>query len=333
MGKRYEQLSLDERIEIYRLHADGKSRRQISRCLDRSPATISRELQRNSKPSHRWNAGYQPQRAHELSQRRHARGRAHKLHRLPALRKQVLRLLARGWSPEQIAGRLALQFGRSPISHESIYRYIYWRSWSFSETLHRLLPRRKYRRGYRRVMPRWSRAAILHRLSIHNRPAAVQLRSQPGHWEADLMSFSRPGQHLLVAHERLSRRTILRRQPDKTPQAVANNLADLLDCLPPGRCRSITFDNGIEFSKHHLLQQQYGIATWFCDNHSPWQKGGVENAIGRFRRPLPRKTDLAAVSRHRLALFTRRYNSTPRKCLGFLTPNEVFFANTVALQT
>ena len=147
------------------------------------------------------------------------------------------------------------------------------------------------------------------------------------------MSFAKQGQFLLVAHERQSRRTLLLRQDSKTSQSVADNLAALLDQLPPHTCQSITFDNGQEFSKHDLLHQKYGIATWFCDTHSPWQKGGIENAIGRLRRLLPRKTDLAVLDRHRLAQCVRRYNNTPRKCLGFQTPNEVFFQNSVALQT
>ncbi len=86
----------------------------------------------------------------------------------------------------------------------------------------------------------------------------------------------------------------------------------------------MTFDNGTEFSKHYLLSRRFGIQTWFCDTHSPWQKGGIENAIGRLRRQLPRNTDLDTLPAHRLALCLERYNDTPRKCLGFKTPNEVF---------
>src|SRR5271157_452485 len=122
--RRYEQLSLRERIEIYRLHADGKSLRCIAGVLGRSPATISRELKRNGKAGKKWTGGYDPQRAQRLMLRRHARGRAHKLERQPQLREQVLQRLAQGWSPEQIAGRLALAPGSDRISYESIYRYI-----------------------------------------------------------------------------------------------------------------------------------------------------------------------------------------------------------------
>jgi IS30 family transposase len=301
--------------------------------MGRSAATVSRELRRNSKPSKRWAGGYDPQRAQELMLRRHARGRAHKLERLAALRKKVLRLLARGWSPEQIAGRMAQGRAGERISYESIYRYIYWRSWSFNGTLHRLLPRRKYRRGRRLPNGRWSRRSILERVSIHRRPAAVNRRAQRGHWEADLMNFARPGQFLLVAQERKSRRLLLRRQKIKTAKAVASRLGALLESVPKRHCRSVTFDNGMEFSKHYLLRHKLGIRTWFCDTHSPWQKGGIENAIGRLRRLLPRTADLDELSPRRLATLLDRYNNTPRKCLGFCTPNEVFFGTGVALQT
>ena len=331
--RRYEQLGLRERIEIYRLHADGKSLRCIAGLLERSPSTISRELKRNSKASKQWNGGYDPQRAQQLMLRRHARGRAHKLERQPELRKQVLQRLAQGWSPEQIAGRMAQEPGSDRISHESIYRYIYWRSWSFNETLHRWLPRQKYRRGKRLPNGRWSTASMVDRVSIHDRPAAVETRTRSGDWEADLMSFSKPGQFLLVAQERRSRRALLLRQKTRTAQSVVDNLSAMLEALPARACQSITFDNGAEFSKHYLLGQRFGIQTWFCDTHSPWQKGGIENAIGRLRRQLPRNTDLDTLPAHRLALCLERYNDTPRKCLAFKTPNEVFLQHSVALQT
>ena len=334
MEKRsYEQLDLRERIEIYRLHADGKSLRFIARTLQRNVATISRELKRNSKASKKWSGGYDPQRAQELMLRRHARGRAHKLERQPELRKEVLERLAEGWSPEQIAGRMAQRPARQRISYESIYRYIYWRSWSFKETLHRSLPRQKYRRGKRLKNGRWSSETILDRVSIHERPSVVETRTRSGDWEADLMSFSKPGQFLLVAQERRSRRALLLRQEAKTAQSVADNLSAMVEGMPPRACQSMTFDNGAEFGKHYLLHRRFGIQTWFCDTHSPWQKGGIENAIGRLRRQLPRKTDLHTLPAHRLASFLDRYNNTPRKCLAFKPPNEVFFEHAVALQT
>jgi IS30 family transposase len=208
--------------------------------------------------------------------------------------RKVLQRLAQGWSPEQIAGRLARGPASRRISYEAIYRYIYWRSWSFKETLYRWLPRQKWRRGKHRRKGPWSTESILDRVSIHDRPAVVAARSRSGDWEADLMTFRKPGQFLLVAQERRSRRALLLRQETTTAQAVADNLTAMVEALPPHACQSMTFDNGTEFSKHYLLNRRFGITTWFCDTHSPWQKGGIENAIGRLRRLLPRHTDLDA---------------------------------------
>jgi transposase, IS30 family len=223
--------------------------------------------------------------------------------------------------------------GSDRISYESIYGYIYWRSWSFNGTLHRLLPRQKYRRGNRLPNGRWSKTSILDRVSIHDRPAVVDSRTRSGDGEADLMSFRKPGQFLLVAQERRSRRALLMRQKTRTAQSVADNLSAMVEAMPASACQSMTFDNGTEFSKHYLLNRRFGIQTWFCDTHSPWQKGGIENAIGRLRRQLPRKTDLDALPVHGLELCLQRYNDTPRKCLAFKTPNEVFLQLSVALQT
>ena len=257
--RKYEQLCLRERIEIYRLHADGKSLRCIAGVLGRSAATISRELKRNSKVSKKWAGGYDPERAQQLMLRRHARGRAHKLERQPELREKVLQHLVAGWSPEQIAGRMAQGPGSDRISYESIYRYIYWRSGSFNETLHRWLPRQKYRRGKRLPNGRWSTASILERVSIHDRPAVVESRTRSGDWEADLMSFRKPGQFLLVMQERRSRRALLVRQKVRTAQSVADNLRALVEAMPARVCQSMTFDNGAEFSKHYLLSR--GLAS------------------------------------------------------------------------
>ena len=146
MGAQYDQLTASERAVIGRLHASGRSRREIARTLARSASTISREIRRNSRPTKRWTGGYEAGRAQALSERRHNRGRTHKLARQPDLRDLVRDRLAMGWSPEQIAGRLALEHGATVISHESIYRYVYFRS-AQKDYWHRLLPRAKHRRG------------------------------------------------------------------------------------------------------------------------------------------------------------------------------------------
>jgi len=314
MGYTYTQLSLDERCTIACLHRDGRSIRQIASTLDRTPSTVARELRRNTSKT----KGYDP--AYALQQTRARRWKGSKLQRQPALRSLVLERLAMGYSPEQVAGRLARE-GSACISHESIYRFIdaqirrtkdyRWRHY---------LPRGKSKRGWRGRRGGSSANFIRGRRSIHERPTAVDTRSQPGHWEADLMLFAQYGQAVLVAHDRTSRLVIAQRLPSKAAAPVADRLNDILLPLPHPLRQTITFDNGTEFAQHHRLHAQ----AFFCDTHSPWQKGGVENAIGRLRRFLPRKTNLANLSENDFILMNQRYNHTPRKCLDYKTPAEVF---------
>ena len=326
MGLKYDQLSLDERCEIYRLHADGKSRRAIARALGRHPSTICRELTRNSGSQ----VGYKVEWA-EIQKRARRRRKLYKLQCSSQLRDLVLDRLAMGWSPEQIAGRLERDHGRPVISHESIYRYIYWRVGSHKDYLHRLLPRHKIRRGYRGRKGGSSVHFIPGRVPLAQRPAAVDSRRQHGHWEADLMLFSRYGQAILVAHERKSRLLLLSKQPSKAAKPVAESLIGMLGTFPRAKRRTITFDNGSEFSEHRQLNEKIGMDTFFCEPHSPWQKGGIENAIGRMRRRLPRKADLATIAQQDLDELILDYNLTPRRCLDYRTPLEVFLGLDVNL--
>lgn len=323
MGHHYEQLNENERKVIARLHAAGRSQREIARTLLRAPSTISRELRRNSRVRRSWPGGYDAGRAQMLCLRRRDRGRQHKLARQPHLRELVGEYLAMGWSPGQIAGRLALEHGHTVISHESIYRFVYHRT-AQKDWWHRLLPKGRYRRGRPGRRGGSPVDHIKNRVPVSQRPASADDRRQPGHWEADLMLFRIYGQAVLVSHERSSRFTVITRQPSKAAQPVLESLRQRLQDLPPDMRRTITFDNGTEFAFHHKLADQIGIATFFCDPHAPWQKGGIENAIGRLRRPLPRKSDLAAISQKQLDELAMRYNTTPRQCLGFRTPLEAF---------
>src|SRR6266480_7418804 len=191
MGPCYCQLSLEERIEIYRLHAAGESMQMIARSLKRHVSTISREIDRNGLATKVWRGGYAPARAQKLAERRRRQDGRFKLARQPDLRNCVGKSLAMGHSPEQIAGRLALEHGRVIISHESIYRFIYHRA-AQKDRWHRLLPRHKRTRGHR---PGRSPASLIkQRRSIIERPAEVEGRGTPGHWEADFMLFARCGQ-------------------------------------------------------------------------------------------------------------------------------------------
>lgn len=319
MGQAYDQLTFDDRCEIARRRQAGETIRTIAQALGRSPSSVSRELKRNGAAG----GAYRPAWAGELAAARRWRGS--RLERDPDLQKRVLDRLALGWSPEQVSGRLRRDAGVAVISHESLYRFIYAQIRRTNDHAWRhYLPRAKFRRGIR---PGKGGSPALHikgRIPLTNRPDAAADRAQAGHWEGDLISFSTYGQVLLVAHERTSRIMAVARQPSKHADPIAVTLATWLCDLPPALRRSITFDNGTEFASHHKLADTLNIQTFFCDPHAPWQKGGVENAIGRMRRRLPRNTNLNTLSHEHITDCARHYNNTPRRCLGFLTPSEAF---------
>jgi IS30 family transposase len=318
MGRNYKQLTLEDRCEIARLSANGSSVRQIAAALDRSPSTISHELNRNQGAD----VGYKPGYAQQQTRARRWKGA--RLERDESLRAAVIERLASGWSPEQIAGRLAREQGRKVISYESIYRFIYaqlartkdyrWR---------RYLPRGKSKRGCRGRRGGGSPNFIEGRVSLAERPIEAADRETCGHWEADLMMFSKYGQAVLTVHERKSRLLLAIRLTSKKADGVARHLLNLFGAMPPSLRQTVTFDNGTEFARH-LALQSLAIETFFCDPYAPWQKGGIENAIGRMRRFIPRKTDLATLSRSRFRNLIAVYNNTPRKCLDFSTPAETF---------
>jgi IS30 family transposase len=324
MSKSYTQLSFEDRVKVDLMRKEGKSMRAIATALGRSASTISRELARNSRATNQYPAGYEAQRAEARTHRRRRWDARFKLSRDPQLRAHVRQRLEAGFSPEIIAGELRLHCGTCVISHEAIYRFIYHRS-EQKDHWHKLLPRRKSRRG--RIGRRGLRKPldyIPQRVSIHERPAEVDTRSSLGHWEGDLMCFSRYGPAILITHERASRLLLATRQRSKAASPIADQLLLQFKGLPHELRRTLTFDNGGEFSQHHRLKHELGMATYFCDPHSPWQKGGIENAIGRMRRRLPRETDLESISTHTLNLLIAAYNHTPRKCLGYQTPAQAF---------
>jgi IS30 family transposase len=225
----------------------------------------------------------------------------------------------------QVAGRLQRESGQRLIGVESIYRFIYAQMRRTNNgAWRRYLPRAKFKRGWRRHKGGSPASFIQQRISITERPPDADDRRQAGHWEADFMLFSRYGHQILVLHERTSRLTVLVKTQNRQARPTANTLAGLLQPLPKTLRRSLTFDNGTEFADHHRLRARPGLDTFFCDPHAPWQKGGVENAIGRIRRSLPRKTNLDDLNPAQLQALSQAYNHTPRQCLDFRTPAEVF---------
>jgi IS30 family transposase len=321
MGKHYRHLGLEERCQVAELHKAGQSIQQIAAALDRSPSSISRELKRNRGVQ----VGYKPTYAQEQAAARRWKGS--RLERNAELRQLVLDRLKGGWSPEQIAGWLARTKAATRISYETIYRFIYdqirrtndgsWRHY---------LPRAKGKRGRRRRASRSSVSLIKGRASIALRPPEVERRATFGHWEADLMLFATPGQAILVSQERKSRAVLSAKQPGKAAALTAERLLAWFESIDPQLRRTITFDNGTEFAQHLLLVDQLDIQTFFCDPHCPWQKGAIENTIGRLRRFLPRTTNTSTIDHGTLNAIIAAYNNTPRKCLGFQTPAEVLLA-------
>ncbi len=328
MGRNYEHLSAEDRLSIFRGLELGLTQRAIARQLGRSASTVSREVRRNGARTQRWPGGYCPRRAAWFAAFRRKRDKRFRLVRQPDLGAHVRDRLAMGWSPQQISGRLAQVPDGPQVSAESIYRYI-WHRRELKDWLCRLLPsgrtrRRPWRRRAGRVIPG--------RRPLTDRPAEVAARLQPGHWEVDVMHFRAPRGGLLVACDRHSRRLLAVPVRDLRAATVTAHLLRLFGPLPESLRRSLTFDNGPEFAAHLDLAAALSLETWFCAPHAPWEKGSVENAIGRLRRTLPRKTDLATLGPADLARVIQAYNSTPRRCLGYKTPDEVFY-ETVALQT
>jgi IS30 family transposase len=337
MGSQYSQLGVKERHLISHLHADGLSKSEIASRLGRHRATVGRELARNGRRIGVWPGGYDPDRAHSLAKRRRQHDKRFKLVRQQDLADRLKQHLAMGLSPEQFAGLLAREGASMTISHESIYRFIEHRIGQKDYSWHRLLPRQKYYRGHRPKKGGAPSRTFQNYVSIEQRPDEVDDRKNPGHWEVDLMAFQNNTGFLLIAHERTSRKTLAVKQPDKTALAARVSLCEILGKLPKNMRRTITYDNGTEFAQHHLVNQCLKTKSYFCHTHSPWEKGGVENSIGRLRRHLPRKTDIKSMSQCDINIILERHNNLPRKCLGFLTPNQVFYTSkkrkTVALQS
>jgi transposase, IS30 family len=318
MESRYQQLGLEDRIKIACLQSQGRSIRQIAATLDRAPSTVSREIRRNRTSQ----SGYLPVAAQDKTKARRWTGSM--LDRKESLRDRVLSGLKSRWSPEQIVGRLEAETGERLISHETIYRFIYAQITRTNDYAWRLyLPRAKAKRGYRGHKGGSPANFIKDRVSIHIRPSEADNRKATGHWEADYVLFSKYNQSVLAALDKNSRLLLAEITTNRTAAITAQTLSAFFDDLPLAFRQTMTFDNGTEFCQHTKLHQ-INFKTYFCDPHAPWQKGSIENAIGRLRRFLPRKTDLANLSKSDFSGCLQIYNTTPRKCLNYKTPAEVF---------
>ena len=327
MSNKYTQLSIEERETIARLRAGGQSFRQISAALGRQTSTVSREIKRNSGTQ----VGYKAYYADSLTRGRRWQGS--KMERDQTLQSTVLGLLEVGWSPEQISGRLRKENnGKNIISYESIYSFIYKqisRTKNYNWRLYLPQGRSKRRNKYSsRSKPSRAENAIKYRVSINKRSTIANDRAQFGHWEADLLHPRKNGAAILVLQERVSRYAYIAKIPTKQSEHVIQSIKLKLKPLHNNIKKSITQDNGLEFAKHYELNE-LGIETFFCDTHSPWQKGGVENLNGRIRKFIPRGTDPKTISEKDIDGLENILNNTPRKCLGFNTPFEIFHKKTL----
>ena len=318
MGTQYSHLTLEERCRLRGLMEMGLGVGEIARRLGRHRGTIHREVGRN-----RCVDGYRPDSAARRAWARKLRGS--RIEHSTRLREHVEDRLAMGWSPEQIAGRMELEEVEHRVSAETIYRHVYSPAGRHAGLV-RQLAQRKAKRGRRRR--NGARApSIPNRTSIHQRPTKAHLRSEFGHWEGDLMHFRRQRDILLTLQERRSRLTLARRLLSKNAELTASAIAAELGGLPTKARRTITHDNGGEFARHEAVTAATGMRAFFCDPHSPWQRGSIENANGRLRRELPRKTSLGDYTDDDIDDVIWNLNSTPRKCLGYRTPIEAFAVN------
>ena len=327
MHRNYSQLSLNERRTIYKLLEFGKSKTDIAHQIGRHRSTIFREVRRNSfylAEDQRCN-GYSHVNAQEFTRRRRAKLR--KLIRYPELKAFVISKLQFPWSPDQVAGYLKrLGIDGFYVCRETIYDFIYSAEGRALKLYRYLRKSFKNRRKRFTRKPRHLRG-IPQKWSIHNRPEEVTDRHNFGHWEGDLMIFKREygNTNLTTLVERKSRYTLLIKNKNRRSEVVIGKIIDKLTALPHHSRRSVTFDRGSEFVAWKMLTKHVELGSYYCDPRSPWQKGTNENTNGRIRQFLPSNTNLNELSNAELNAVSKRINNTPRKCLNYRTPHEVFY--------
>jgi IS30 family transposase len=313
-------LRFEEREEISRGIAVGRSLRQISRSLGRAPSTVSREIRRSG-----GSQAYRANRADRSAWERALRPKPCRLALNRELRWRVAQKLVLQWSPEQISGWLKREFPTDQdmqISHEAIYRslFVQTRGVLKKELTAHLRTRRQMRlpKGHN---AKSGRGHILDMVSIRERPAEADDRAVPGHWEGDLLTGANDT-HIATLVERHSRFTMLVKLPRKDTTTVVAALAKHVRKLPEELRRSLTWDQGKEMHAHKRFTIATNVQVYFCDPRSPWQRGSNENTNGLLRQYFPRGTDLARISQAHLNAIAMRLNQRPRKTLGFETPAD-----------
>jgi len=317
-------LSVEERIRIADLLGEGASLRVIAAELGRSPSTISREVRRNADPV---NGRYRPHAAQACADARRPRPRPRRLAVNVELHSLVQDWLQLKWSPEQITVMLGEQFPdrvQMRVSHETIYQalYVQGRGELRREVAAALRTGRACRKPRHQAQTRQPRYAAP-MVMISERPAEADDRAVPGHWEGDLIIGKNQASQIATLVERTTRYVLLVHLPaDRTAATVCDALTATVATLPAHLRRSLTWDQGNEMALH----QQFSLATdmpvYFCDPHSPWQRGSNENTNGLLRQYFPKGTDLSVHTRDHLAAVAAELNGRPRKTLGWQTPAQ-----------
>jgi IS30 family transposase len=316
-------LSFSEREEISRGLSANYSLRAIARQLGRVPSTVSREVRRNGGRS-----AYRATASDQAAWDRALRPKLCKLACHPTLSRSVSMKLRRKWSPEQIAGWLKRAFpgeSHNQVSHETIYRslYIQARGVLKKELLEHLRAKRTIRRSRHASLKRNGLGQIKDAISISERPASVEDRAVPGHWEGDLIGGSK-NSYIATLVERHSRYVMLVKVANKDTNSVISALIKQSLRLPKELYKSLTWDRGKELADHPRLTMATDVEVYFCDPQSPWQRGSNENTNRLLRQYLPRGTDLSVHSQAKLSAIARQLNERPRKTLQYRTPAERF---------
>jgi IS30 family transposase len=314
-------LSLQEREEISRGLSARRSIRGIAAALGRAASSISREIRRHGGRQH-YRALYADRRAWQRARR----PKACLLRMRPGLCAVVSRKLLQNWSPRQIAGWLPKAYRRDHsmrVSHETIYRtlFIQARGALKEELLGHLRTRRRMRQGKSATHKGELRGQIVDAISIRERPAEAQDRAVPGHWEGDLLAGSHSSQ-IATLVERHSRYVMLVKLPARDSDTVVKALSKTIKRLPQHLRRSLTWDRGKELSNHKGFTVATDVQVYFCDPHSPWQRGSNENTNGLLRQYFPKGTDLSGYSQAQLDRVALQLNQRPRETLGFDTPAD-----------
>ena len=312
-------LTLAEREHISRGLMANISMRRLAEQLSRSPSTISREIARNGGVG-TYRAVISEERAWDRSQR----PKDCVLAVNDRLQKVVASKLQEDWSPQQIAGWLKCRYEndlKMQVSHETIYRslFIQARGVLKKELIRHLRSRRMMRRGKSSTTAGQSRGQIIDAISIRERPAEVEDRAMPGHWEGDLISGSK-NSHIATVVERHSRYVMLVHVAGKDTTNVVNALVRQVKKLPQGLMISLTWDRGTELAQHKRFTVATDVNVYFCDPKSPWQRGTNENTNGLLRQYFPKGADLSSFTQKQLDAVALKLNTRPRKTLAFETP-------------